>query len=397
MKRNEFKEPIRLRKRELKGGSKSLYLDCYFNGRRTYETLHLYLVPEQTPIDVANNKETLKLANLIKSKRILAMQHSFYGLSMAKEYEKADFVEYIRKCGKRATQHGNSSVQQRENVIKKLKKYAGVPQIQFRHINKEFVLGFVDYLKSTRIKSIGKTKLRVARYLSEKTIHSYFALLSADITSAYRDGYLAENPISKLNPSDRPKDVDAHKEYLTEVELQSICDLDLASLYGPTLFVKAEYMRGIFLFSCFTGLRLSDIKTLKWGDIIEDDRGIKSIRKKMIKTGGIVEFPMSEDAVNLLPMSRKKDNELVFASTYHTFIYNYWVRRLAELAGVKKHLTFHCARHTFATMLITKGADLYTVSKLLGHSEIKSTEVYAKVVKEVKMKAIDYLPKFTIK
>lgn len=173
--------------------------------------------------------------------------------------------------------------------------------------------------------------------------------------------------------------------------------MDLKNLYGPSLYIKSEYMRGIFLFSCFTGLRLSDIKTLKWGDVKEDENGVKTIRKRMIKTGGIVEFPMSENAVNLLPMSRKKDGELVFASTYHTFIYNFWVRKLAELAGIRKHLTFHCARHTFATMLITKGADLYTVSKLLGHAEIKSTEVYAKVVKEVKMKAIDYLPKFTVK
>lgn len=397
MKRNEFKEPIRLRKRELKGGSKSLYLDCYFNGRRTYETLHLYLVPEITPIDVANNKETLKLANLIKSKRILSMQNSYFGLSASKMYEKADFIEYIRKCGKRVTKHGNSSVQQRENVIKKLEDYAGLRQIQFRHINKEFVLGFVDYLRTTKIKSIGRAKLRVPRYLSEKTIHSYFALLSADITSAYRDGYIAENPISKIKPADRPRDVEAHKEYLTEDELKKICDLDLKNLYGPSLYIKSEYMRGIFLFSCFTGLRLSDIKTLKWGDVKEDENGVKTIRKRMIKTGGIVEFPMSENAVNLLPMSRKKDGELVFASTYHTFIYNFWVRKLAELAGIRKHLTFHCARHTFATMLITKGADLYTVSKLLGHAEIKSTEVYAKVVTEVKMKAIDYLPKFTVK
>ena len=140
-----------------------------------------------------------------------------------------------------------------------------------------------------------------------------------------------------------------------------------------------------FLFSCFTGLRLSDVRNLKWSDI---RNGVIFLRQH--KTGEFVQVPIGKNASKFL---RDNDSEKVFhdfpsCEVWFTQKLKDWVAK----AGIKKKVSFHVARHTFATLALGNGADLFTVSKLLGHTKITTTQIYAKVLDEGRKKAVDAIP-----
>ena len=139
------------------------------------------------------------------------------------------------------------------------------------------------------------------------------------------------------------------------------------------------------------GLRVSDIERLKWGDIKESN-GRKQIEIVMKKTQEPLYVPLSQCALDYLPErgnSTDEDNVFLYLTTDSRL--NKHVAQLAASAGIKKHVTFHTARHTFATLLLTEGADLYTTSKLLGHTDISTTQIYAKIVDEKKQEAVSLL------
>ena len=144
-----------------------------------------------------------------------------------------------------------------------------------------------------------------------------------------------------------------------------------------------------FLFSCFTGLRQSDLRTLKWKDISED-----SIKIKQQKTKTSMTIPLSKTALNIL----KTDNVFHLPETnifnLHTdrTTINRALARWFKSAGIDKKAFYHISRHTFATLNLTSGNEIYTVSKLLGHKSLKTTEIYANIIDEKKKQAIDNLP-----
>lgn len=149
------------------------------------------------------------------------------------------------------------------------------------------------------------------------------------------------------------------------------------------------------MFSCFCGLRISDIKQLRWKDLEEftDLEGNKRVRltKRMQKTQRNVSYILSNEAIKWLP---EKRGELVFEGLPCLPNICVHVKRLAKDAGIDKVVSFHTARHTFATMILTLGADLYTTCKLLGHSRITTTEIYAKIVDKKKDEAMGLIDKF---
>ena len=155
---------------------------------------------------------------------------------------------------------------------------------------------------------------------------------------------------------------------------------------------KNTSVKEAFLFACFCGLRISDIKTLKWSDVKQETDGI-CICKKMIKTKQIVMVPLSENALVWMPNKGiAKMEDFVFCLPSY-FTINSQVKQWAKNAGLEKKITFHCSRHTFATTLLTMGADLYTTSKLLGHQNIKTTQVYAEIVNKKKIETVNLLDK----
>ena len=153
---------------------------------------------------------------------------------------------------------------------------------------------------------------------------------------------------------------------------------------------RNKTVKQAYLFSCYCGLRLSDMETLCWKDIICND-GRYMIATVQQKTSTPIYTPLSQNAVKWLP-ERKPDNNdetLVFAELPSRPTTNKILKQWVEKAGIGKKITYHTSRHTFGTMMMTVGADLYTTCKLMGHADVRTTQIYAKIVDSKKIEAVD--------
>ena len=150
--------------------------------------------------------------------------------------------------------------------------------------------------------------------------------------------------------------------------------------------IHNEKVKNAYLFSCFCGLRISDIIGLKWKDVFMDN-GQYRLAVAMQKTKEPIYLPLSNEALKWMPKRGDKSaDEYVFKLPSSI---NQILKPWAEAAGITKQFSFHTARHTFATMMLTLGADLYTVSKLLGHTSVRMTQVYAKIINKKKDDAVN--------
>ncbi|MDD3773138.1 MAG: site-specific integrase [Weeksellaceae bacterium] len=358
---------VTLRQRK-KGNTISLYLDYYEKGKREYEYLGLYLVPKPkigtlTKFQKEENKKILELAEKIRAKRLLEVQNNIYGFR-DKEKLRADFMDYFEAlCEKKLASLGNYG--NWKSTYGHLIAY-WPKGITFEKINKEWVQGFRDYLDQEAVTKTGQK-------LSLNTKYSYFNKLRAAFKQAIKDGIITFNPMDQVEPfpQDEPK-----REFLTLEELKTLSQAHC----------KNDSLRRMFLFSCLTGLRWSDISKLQWCEVEYSEKLGNFLRFRQAKTNGVETQPISEEARKLLG-ERGKEDERVFPN----FKYGNWNKTLLKdwlwEAGIKKKITFHCARHTYATLQLTLGTDIYTVSKLLGHRNLQTTEIYAKVINEKKVEA----------
>lgn len=372
------KEPVHLREKPLSSGRTSLYLEINRDGMRRYEFLKLYLTNGKSKADKQADKNTWELAEAIRAKRVVELRNSRYGFT-DHDNGKADVYKYMQMIGRKKTNDSDRRYYQRAERL--LRKYSGLDRLPFNAIDSVFVEGFLLFLERYRSTTIGQYKRLKINPLSENTRYKYFTILKVVINSAVRSGIMANNPCDKVDNSLKPKQESAEREFLTADELCKLMETN------PT-----DHTRKTFLFGCFTGLRHSDIVTLQWEDIKQTEDGL-IIRKKQQKTENIVEIPMNKAAISLLP--ERKEKGLIFGDKFTQVHRNKIIRRWVKGVGIEKHITFHCSRHTFATLLISKGADLYVVSKLLGHTNIETTQIYAKVVDESRRKAVELLPDFS--
>lgn len=141
------------------------------------------------------------------------------------------------------------------------------------------------------------------------------------------------------------------------------------------------------LFSALTELRHCDIKQLKWRDVVKDEGHYRLLFTQQ-KTKGVEYMPISDQAY-LLCGERGDADRLVFEGLQDPSWINRPVKKWIEASGITKHITFHCFRHTYATLQLTNGTDIYTVSKMLGHRKVTTTQIYAKIVDEKKEAAAD--------
>ena len=155
---------------------------------------------------------------------------------------------------------------------------------------------------------------------------------------------------------------------------------------------ECEYpqIKSAFLFSCLTGLRKSDILRLRWGDIHHQGEFARIIFRQK-KTGGLEYLDINHQAVELMGDEGKPESH-IFADLLTTSATNRVIQEWVSSAGIHKKISFHCARHSFATMMLDLGTDIYTVSKLLGHREIATTQIYARVLDKNKQKAVSVIP-----
>lgn len=374
-----IKEPIRIRQKELANGNTSLYLDIYIGGKRKYEFLKLYLIPEKTREDKEKNRQTMQLANSIKSKRIVEYQNGEFGFKSNYKLDALFFDYYRAMCEKR---HGNP--ESRGNwgnwysCLHHLMKYEKNERITFADITPEWVQGFRDYLDNEAVAWSHDYRKRIKdKPLARNSKLSYFNKLRACLNQAFEDRIIPINPCRGV---ERFRPEEGTRMYLT---------IDEVRLLAQT---ECEYPRikDAFLFSCMTGLRRSDILRLKWGDIHKQGDFTRIIFRQK-KTDGQEYLDITPQAAQLMG-DPKGINDPIFEDIHSPSCTNKAVQEWVLNAGIHKKISFHCARHTFATMMLDLGTDIYTVSKLLGHRDLSTTQIYVKVLDKNKQKAVSNIP-----
>lgn len=373
------KEPVKLREKELANGSKSLYLDIYRNGRRTREYLKLYIVPVRTKADQTQNTETLATAQAIKAKRQIELQNGEY--SFTKQYkEDTPFLGYYRQmCARRFRNDSKGNWGNWRSCLKHLERYCD-EFTTFREIDKDWIEGFKEYLDTAekdQHKKTDKEGNEVFVPLSQNSKLSYFNKLRACLNDAYENHIIVRNPMRGI---ENYKTAEVKRAYLTMEEIKLLKETHC----------EYPWLKNSFLFSCLTGLRKSDIEKLTWGDVEKMD-GYTRIVFKQKKTGGQEYLDINAQAAQYMGERGNPVDRVFTGFKYGAFMLTE-LRKWVESAGIHKDITFHCARHTFAVLMIDLGADIYTVSKLLGHKELATTQIYTKVLDKNKRAAINLIP-----
>ncbi len=364
-----MKQIVALRKRPMKNGGHSLFLDYYIDGTRVKEMLKLYLLPENSRRDKQLNQETMAAANTMQAKKILEIQQGLTGIISRKNN-----ILLVNYLDSRADEYRNAGSRVCAEAVHYLNHYIRrwKPGIRLSEMTEDAAVKFIKYLKSTN--------------LSSGSIRLYFAILKTQLNIAVKRKMISQNKLIYIDQTDLPKKPDTSREYLTLEELKKLID---------TPCNNEEYKRA-FLFSCFSGLRLSDVCNLTWSQIHRD--GDKwQVEACQQKSKRIVYVPLSANAKNLL--GKPGDGKVFYLPSVKPnsrSTINKTIQKWVEQAGITKHISFHCARHTCATLLLTNGADIYTVSKILGHSSVTITQVYAKVVDEKKRAAVDAIPNLNL-
>ena len=370
---------VKLRQKDISGNRQSLYLDFYpaiphpETGEPTRrEFLGLYLFDKaKNPIDKQHNKETLQLAEQIRQKRENHLNkpeiYTGYEKEQLKIREQGEqnFVAYFKALAdqRKASNHDNwvSAYKYLDTFTK--------GRLRFADLNEKFCNDFKTYLLTTQSNKSSKVTL------AQNSAVSYFNKLKAALKQAYKDGYLPNDLNAKIEPV---KQAETRRNFLTIEELNSLVKTEC----NNPLLKRAA------LFSALTGLRFSDIKNLVWGELEYIEGNGYFIKFKQQKTKGVEVMPISEQAYSLLGNSKEPTDKVFEGLTYSAYE-NKHLYQWIGAAGITKDITFHCFRHTFATLQLSKGTDIYTVSKMLGHRELKTTQIYAKIIDQTKREAAD--------
>lgn len=302
-----------------------------------------------------------------------------------------DFFDYADRYCESIRQERYNTYLRIRSIIRKVREFHRSDRLPVGHITKDFLKGFEHYLDD----DVGNCRNSIA------TSMKYFGKLVGNI---YRENGLNEssNPFQKTHFRFEP----SQRQHLDAEEVATIRDLELKP--GSSI-AKA---REVFIFECFTGLRISDILTLKWSNIQED-----AISLRMRKTDKQITVPLQKDIRELLKRRKEaalkkrieniresyvfdyirllpeqtESQRLASAISASTSQINKQLKTIAKLAKIDKSISTHVGRHSFATMLLTGGIDLPVISELMGHHDIKVTQIYAKVVSSRKAEAINTL------
>lgn len=367
---------IKVRQRKPKEGQISLFLDIYdpeAKKKRTNKALNLYLYENPiSPAQKKTNKENLEAAEKIRAKWTLelAMDKNGLGELTKKDKSSIDFIDYFRELTE-ARYDSFNNYGNWDSVHKHLMNFC--PEgIAIDKVDAKWLGDFKFYLQHVARK-------KTEEPLSQNSLHSYFNKVKACLNQAHRDEIILKNPAQNVKGF---KEGETKREFLTFEELEKAvrakCDI--------------PQMKTAFIFSCLTGIRWSDIIELTWSDLqYSEAKNYWFLRFKQVKTKGVETLPISNQARELIG-EKTEDDERIFKGLKYSAWHNIKLQQWMMRAGISKTITFHCARHTYATLQLTNGTDIYTVSKLLGHRELKTTQVYAKIIDEKKIDASNAIP-----
>ena len=352
---------VKIRERMLTGGEVAIYIDTYHRdfGRFSQKT--------GLQVDPKNRKEYRQILQEAQDRvRKLEkdLQRDPAGVFGRKEIAADNFIDFCRQYPSKDKYSKYSS------VIPMLQKFSG-DALQFSALNSVWLEKFKTYLLSIE-------------HLSQNTAAGYLVAVKSIIKKAYREGLITEDFTLKVSGIKR---IDAERHFLTVEHIERL----------NSVKCNNEMIKNAFLFACFTGLRLADIEALTW-EKISLINGKPYVQFRQRKTLKYENMPLSEQSQKILSETRELHARYAPADNKKVFILPSRVRLGIILdnwgirAGLPFKLHFHISRHTFATLSITSGADLYTVSKLLGHSEIKTTQIYAQIIDQKKIDAVQSLP-----
>ncbi|MFI5251948.1 MAG: tyrosine-type recombinase/integrase [Bacteroidota bacterium] len=353
---------VKLRKRTLPSGKVELFLDIYYLGQRKKEYLHLYLNGERF-----HNQETQRLAEMKRAKRELQVQAEAHGMASSTN-RKESFIDYMEQIRERSVSPRTKGSW--ANSINKFKEFRGGNDVTFGNLTKGIFEDFKDFLLGS---------------VSQNTAQRYFAMIKTALYHAERHEMISSNPARFISIKKR----ESLPKFLTLEEVTKLWNVECGN----------ESVRNGFLFSCFCGLRYSDVIRLRW-DMINDNY-VEFTQKK---TGNSERIPLGRQALKILEEQKSvTKSDLVLREFEKGIIFfmprqsttDKVLKHWADRARLNKSISFHKARHTFATMALSYGVDLYTTSKLMGHRDLKTTQIYAKVIDQTKVRAVELLPVLT--
>lgn len=361
---------VTLRTKDLGEGNSSLYLDIYDKGKRKYKYLRLYLVPETDSNARRMNENAMKKAQEIRANFVLE------NATLPKDEVKQNrikLIEWVDEYKKRMQLNYaiSSSTLVHIDLVRKLivtfldkQRKGNIRLADFDTKDMRNLLEYMNVYEGVR-----------NHKLAANTKATYQQRITHIFNEAKREGLIEENPICAIPFTERFGKPVLERPYLTVAEIRRVAAIRHSN----------NEVRLAFLFACFTGLRVSDLRLLKWDDIMDGDNG-KMIVLQQKKTRKQVAVPLCKTALLFLP-PQQPDGK-VFHLPNKTWLRGA-LQRIMKAAGIDKPITFHSSRHTFATMVLTAGSDISVVSSLLGHRSVKTTQSYADVVIDSKVKAVD--------
>lgn len=352
---------ITVEKRKLTRGRVALYLNFCFGHKRWRESLHLTL---DEPVNKAArrlNREKMKLALAIRSQRELEFVSEVHGLPSPKHDICTDWFDVCREFIK---QYKSKDIKMVSASCAHLRRFVGSGPLYVWQIDRTFCLRFQNYL---------------VEHLSGHTPIGYFGKFKQCLDYGVEQRLLSANPAAGIRQIQHDEFT---KAILNEEEL---CRLAVTPC-------RHREVKRAFLFACYTGLRWCDVVSLHIDAIDRSNRMLHLVQHKVehYSSKAVLHLALNDTALHLLYAFPPSVDGLVFKLPSYSYagrVLRDWVHH----AGIAKHITFHCARHSFITNLLINGANIKTVSELAGHSTIRHTEKYVHIVDDLKRKAVDSL------
>ena len=276
------KEPVRLRFNKLKNGNTSIYLDIYHDGRRSYQFLKLYLVPEDGVAAKIQNANTMAKANAIKAERILELTNKLAGITDRSYKAKMLFTDWMRIYRDKVAEHSSTAtVKTVERVISEVDKYNG--EVILAEVDRNYIMGFIEWLRNREMYKADKGKLK------RTSVGAYVRYIRAALNYAVKENLLRTSPFKGVKTSTL-YETESKREYLTVDEVKRL-------IVTPC---RNRELKAAFLFSCFCGLRISDLESLCWKHIIKNN-GKWQVEITQFKTGVQLYLPLNMNARKWLP------------------------------------------------------------------------------------------------
>jgi len=345
---------IKIRFKKLKNGAFSLYLDVYHHGTRSYEFLDIR-VHKNDPL----KKEKIQLAERLRSTREVELHQADHGI-LPDHKRKIEFTAYFESFVRNYT---GKDVRLVRYALTKFKQMTGNEKIPLASMTGKICSDFANYLKSPQCGLRGETP------------YNYWMKFRRVLRQAVSEGILSENPAQNIIV--RRKTNQIKKNVLSTEEIRILASKDCDD----------PEVKRAFLFSCYTGLGAAEIRNLKRRNI---QGGKLIILRQKSKEQVIIDlhtFALS----NLGNISDLATDEKLFNLPTDTTILKHLKNWVAD-SGIKKKISYYCARHTFATQLLLNGANLKTVADCLGHTTTNHTVKYLNFVDDLKSAAIRNLP-----